>query len=551
MNFFVIIPSIIFTIFATATLTYVSIATMVGPWIAPVIVLMSTILFKFRRIQQSKAETNKDLALIQTVGSVGGIVGIGIGFTLPTLYFLDPVLFNSWIQAPLYFYFIVVALCLSAGGFGIWLARCFAQKFIAQDQLEFPVSQLIYNTITSQSQEKQSQGMFLGFGASWIVCFLRDGLLRIKGLLPHTFYLFRGFLGKELAIAVSPMYWAIGFILGLKIVFPLLVGMFSRYLVLYPLNHHDALLPFRLFPVLSDGDFIMAFCSGLVICELILGLLKYPGIIWSKIKKFSGYNFLAGFNNLKDKTKKSGNGLFKLLLNVEPLTIIALSILFLSYFGFNILGIILMLILIVVFTYQISFLAGKLGLVPFGRFATFTMIPMMLLFRIDYVQITMLCVFFNICAALATDLLFDYKVGQLCGIDFKKIYKYQWLGLVVTSLSIGLILWLLFTNFQIGSAELFAQRSKSRALLIQSVGFDWIVLILGFLYGVLLKKFKVNPTMVFGGILMPNSLTIGLMIGAVISWFTKKSKEKQPFWSGVFAGESMWILISMLLRMFA
>jgi len=76
-------------------------------------------------------------------------------------------------------------------------------------------------------------------------------------------------------------------------------------------------------------------------------------------------------------------------------------------------------------------------------------------------------------------------------------------------------------------------------------------LILGFLYGVLLKKFKVNPTMVFGGILMPNSLTIGLMVGAVISWFTKKSKEKQPFWSGVFAGESMWILISMLLRMFA
>ena len=54
------------------------------------------------------------------------------------------------------------------------------------------------------------------------------------------------------------------------------------------------------------------------------------------------------------------------------------------------------------------------------------MIPMLLIFKLDAIQITFLCVFFNICAACTTDLLFDYKVGELCNIDFKKIKPYEY-----------------------------------------------------------------------------------------------------------------------------
>ena len=134
-----------------------------------------------------------------------------------------------------------------------------------------------------------------------------------------------------------------------------------------------------------------------------------------------------------------------------------------------------MVALTIIATYQISYLGGKIGLVQFGRFATFVMIPTMFIFRLDAVQITLLCVFVSVCAATATDLLFDYKVGELCEVEFSRIYRYQWLGLLVTALGLGLFLWLLFSNLQLGTAELFAQRGKSRALLIQSINFDWIV----------------------------------------------------------------------------
>ncbi len=550
LNLFVIIPSIVFTIFATAVLSYVSMATMIGPWIAPAIVLLTSLVFKLRRIPKNRSETNKEMALIQTVGSVGGILGVGVGFSLPTLYFLDPDAFNALIQFPVYFCTLIAVVCFAAGGFGIWLARCFADKFVEEERLEFPVSQMIYKMISSQSQEKQANSMMFGLGASGLICFLRDGVFRIQGILHKVYYIFPRFFGKEMVFAITPMLWAIGFIVGGGIVFPLLVGMFSKYFILYPLNNHANYLPFYLFSPFKYYDFVTAFCSGLVLSELIMGLLKYPKIILKKIKSFSGYDFFEKTKDLNGVYRNKLKTNSKFLINLEPVLTILGCIIILSYFKFSFFAQAFLLIAIVLFTYQISYLGGKIGLITFGRFATFIMIPMMLLFKLDFMQITFLCVFFNVCAGVASDLLFDYKVAQLCDLSFKKVHRYQWFGLVITSLCIGFFLWLLFTTFQVGSADLFAQRGKSRALLIQSLNFDFTVLFLGFLFGYILKKLKISPTMVFGGILMPNSLTIGLVVGALISWYTKKSEKYFPLWSGVFAGESIWILVSILLRLF-
>ncbi len=542
MTLIVLVLGIISTILAAASLSYISMATMVGPWIAPAIVLASSIVLKLRKRKDSESNKIKNLAIIQTIGSVGGIVGVGIGFSLPTLYFLDKQLFDNLINNPISFFVFIFFLCIAAGGFGIWLAHLFADKLLVKEKLSFPVSKLIYEIITSQSHGKQAKQLFWGFSSSWIICFFRDGFLRFKGFLPKNFYLFPSLFGKEFAIATMPMLLAIGYISGMSIVLPLFVGLLSKYLILLPLNNHSLYLPFKFFDVFNFEDFVTAFASGLVVSEFLLGLTGLPKLIWSKIK-----NFNLDFNLIKNKNLKNN---FKYFLDIELIITLFLSFAFLTYFKFSFFSQILLLIFVVLATYQLVYIGGKIGLVTFGRFATFVMLPMMLIFKLDYLQITLLVVFFNVCAAVASDLLFDYKVGQLSGIEFKKIKKYQWIGLFFTAISIGLFLWLLFSTFQIGSPELFAQRGKSRALLIQSLNFDIKILLLGFIYGLILKRFKISPTMVFGGILMPNNLVIGLLIGAVFSYFTKNKESKYSLWSGVFAGESIWILISILLRFF-
>ncbi len=555
MNLFVILPSIAFALFSSAILSYISMSTMVGPWIAPVLVLMGGIILRFRRIPKEKGIVNQEIALMQTAGSVGGLVAIGIGFTLPTLFFLDPKYFNDWLRNPLSFCGFIGISCLIAGGLGLWLARVWADKLINKEKLAFPVGDLIYETISSQSQSKQTKSMFAGFVSTLGICFLRDGFLKLKGIVPQVIYLFQGFVGKEIAIAIWPTVWAVGFIVGIKIVTPLFIGMLSRYIIVFPLNS------LSFFSTIDKDTFLMAFCSGLVVSEFVLGNLKYPVVWFKAIKNNLNKSFVSKIKNncskylgfLKIDKLFSKKGSFSLKEFVskykEPIVLFSSSSIFLYVLGFMPLAQILFLSLTLLFTYQISLLGGKIGLVPFGRFATFIMIPMMILFKLDYFQITFVCVFYNICAASATDLLFDYKVGSLCKIDFKRIYKYQWLGLIVTSLSIGFFFWLLFSNLQLGTVELFAQRAKSRALLVQSLNFDFYVVGLGFIYGWVLRKLRFNPTMVFGGLLMPNTITIGLAVGAVISYFSKKTQEQTSFWSGVFASEALWILLTIVLKM--
>ena len=569
MNLMISVVGIIFALFSSMILAYVSIVTMIGPWIAPTLVLVASILLKFRFKRKPHDIENKEIALIQTVGSVGALVAVALGFTLPTLYFLDEKLFNSWLAAPVYFCGLVTAAVLSSGILGMYLAKMFGEKLIYRDKLKFPVSLLIHKMITSQSQGKQVRNMFTGFFSSAAFCFVRDGIFHVKGLLPKTLYLFPSMFGRELALSMfnGPTLLAVGFTTGAVIATPLIVGMLSKYLVLYPINNHSLYLPFNFFAVQNSRSFTIAFCSGLVLAEAALGVTRYPKIIWNtvkgyinveKIKKTIREIMLRNMSSgiVEVPSEKPNNDIVSkhnIRKALEAVLVLSASFAFLTYLKFSILSQIFILSLTIIATYQISIMGGTIGLIPFGRFATFVMIPTMLLFKLDYVQITFLCVFVNVSSAVASDLLFDYKVGELCGIKFKRIRQYQWLGLIITALSMGGILWLLFTSFQIGTPELFAQRGKTRALLVLSIfnatAFNYKVLIAGALYGYGLKRLKVSPALVLGGILMPNNISIGLILGGLGSKLFKNPESHFPLWSGVFAGESTWVLSIMLLKL--
>ena len=52
--------------------------------------------------------------------------------------------------------------------------------------------------------------------------------------------------------------------------------------------------------------------------------------------------------------------------------------------------------------------------------------------------------------------------------------------------------------------------------------------------------------MVLGGLLMPLNITIGLVIGGLATLFVKDKEEYFPFWSGVFAANSLWMIFQAL-----
>ena len=568
MNISVVFLGIGFSLFSTMTLAYIMTSTGMGPWIAPTLVLMTAAMYRLFGFSGGEAKKNEAITIISMIGSVGGAVAMGVAWTFPVLYFLDASLFNSWLANPWYFAGVLTLFSLVAGAFGSWIGGLFVDKLLVQEALPFPVSNMVHKTITSQGERKQEAALLKGMGTAAIICFLRDGLKFGSSLnltqyidkfglhLAREYHLFPSLFGKEFALMINPTAWAIGFTAGFGIALPLLVGLISKYLILYPLYHHASYLNFSLFGMMEEEIFTSSFCCGLAVTELLLGLSGFPAMIYSKVKSLLFGKQKSSFGKMVQDLLVTINGqsgnkkqsFLKLFGSAEPWVVILSSFAIMSYFKFPFLLQLFTLGATVVMTYQICWMGGKLGIASAGRFITFVMLPALLLFKMDHVQLTLMCTFVSICLMTAVNLLFAYKLGDLSSMKVQKVKQYNWLGLLIASLAIGICFWLLCTHFQLGSADLFAQRSKSRALLVQTFGFNGIVLLCGGLYGFLLKPFGISPTMLLGGLLMPNSLSIALILGACCTFLTSKPKEQFPFWSGIFTSETLWILLKIVAR---
>ncbi len=82
-NLRLVIIAIILSVFSTAVMAYISMATPIGPWIGPTLALLAAILFKLFGLQKNLI---KEQSLAVSAGSIGGILATAFGFTYPTLY---------------------------------------------------------------------------------------------------------------------------------------------------------------------------------------------------------------------------------------------------------------------------------------------------------------------------------------------------------------------------------------------------------------------------------------------------------------------------------
>jgi len=363
---------------------------------------------------------------------------------------------------------------------------------------------------------------------------MQDGIYKIKSIIPKavsiTHNLKFGILHiPALTLDLFPVYWAIGYISGHIIAIPLIAGAISKIFIIDPLNK-------LFFFNINSTAFLLAFCGGIVLCGAITGIVALPKLLY---QYFSRLIYLT-------KIKFKSHTLGFIAKDIDTLLLfLALSInfIFMTYFKFSLLSQIYLTFFTFVCTYQIIDIAGKIGLAQLGRFATFVMVPAIFIFNLNFIQITFIATFVEICAGVSTDLLFGRKVAQLASIPSNTIKKYQLLGIFISSITVGIVFWFLINHFSLGSTELFAQRAQARALLINAISFNHYVLLLGFIFGYALKKLKINPMLVLGGILMPINISLGLITGSFCTKFIKDKEKGECFWSGVFASHSIWMIV--------
>lgn len=529
MQLIAIIISILLSVFSTIVMSYIALATPIGPWIAPTLVFI-VLLFSqiFSRI------TTSSMAYVVSAGSIGGIMATACAFSFPTIYFLDPALFGVWMESPLFFSSMLGIFSFLAGLFGLFIADISEKTFIVEQNLSFPVGQLTYKMITAQEQVHKAYELMTGFCSSAFFSFLQGGILLTHSiipkaitLLPTTQFLVFSITRIVINLDIAPMIWAIGFVTGHVIALPLAIGACVHIFVAQPIHT-------IFFSHISSMEFTLAFCSGIVLFITAMSIIGMPQQIINGIKK--------GVKKLENKTNIQHYFVDVPTIVCGAIMIIALA-LFLFYFEFPWYVQLYLIVCSAITTYQIVAIAGRIGLALLGRFATFVMVPAMLMFNLNYVQLIFIATFVEMSGGVAADILFGRKLAQLADISHTKMRQYQVLGLIISSMSIGIIFWLLINHFGLGSPELFAYRAQSRQLLIQAQQFDYMVLILGGLFGMLLQSLKLNPMLVLGGLLMPLDMTFGLALGGFLAYLAPDKEKYYPFWSGVFAGNSICMLL--------
>jgi len=535
----------IFAAVSSAMLAYISMATGVGPWIAPTLVILFQAIF----VLSKKKLDPKTIVLTQTAGSVGAIVATGIGFTLPTLFFLNKPEFYNLLSDWKDFTLKLSLLTISAGFLGISLAGIFSEKLIKRDRWNFPVSALIYETIISSSTGKSSVKKLLsGIFTSSVISFLNGTRFLSGKLLDFGKQTIPSLFGSMKSLPIDPTMLAIGFLIGTKTALSLLFGLFINKTVL------SSFFSLPIFDNVETRQLINAFCAGLISSELVVLFVRKVGKILSKKSnssegKISAYSTSAKkiFESVKKEWHKKILDPYLLYELISGTIIVGFV---LRLFKFTILQELFLILATIVATYEINKIGAQLGLIQFGRFATFIMLPMIFIFKLSPTQITILCVFFNIVAATASDLVFDYKVADLAQTNWRKIKKSQIVGLIATAIATPFIFFVLFSSFEIGSPELFARRGLARAFLVLAPSFNYTAVVSGILFGLAIKKLKMSPSLVFGGILMPTKITLELVIGSLFSLIHENQKEAVPFWSGMFTGGSISMLLPIIKKFF-
>lgn len=180
------------------------------------------------------------------------------------------------------------------------------------------------------------------------------------------------------------------------------------------------------FSTIANSDFVLAFCSGMVLIGAVQSFIDFPSLL---------KNFRKGVNS--QHKKNILDALVVYVSKIEVWCVLAFLITFFWLNKFSFLEQVFVTSATLICVYQIVIIAGKIGLAQLGRFATFVMVPALFLFGIDFVKLTLIAAFVEISGGVAVDVLFGRKMAHMANIDRSQIRFYQYVGLLISALSIG------------------------------------------------------------------------------------------------------------------
>lgn len=514
--------------------------------------------------------------MVQTIGSAGESVAAGAIFTLPALFMWAK---EGMGNAPGLVEIGLIALC--GGVLGVLMMIPLRSALIVKEHgvLAYPEGQACTEVlIAGEEGGAKASTVFSGLGIAAVYKFIADGL---KIFPSEITYDISAYKGSGVGIDVLPALAGVGYICGAKVSSYLFAGGILGWLVIMPLM------------VLFGGDAIMFPVTDMTINELVAA--NGVSALWSNYLRYIGAGAVAcgGVLSLikslplivrtfKDAMGDYGKGRTVSTLRTEqdiPMKVVLLGVLLVAIVLWLVPAIPLNLftaLIVIVFGFFFATVSSRMvGLIgssnnPVSGMAIATLlISTMLLKATGTVGIEgmtaaiviggIICVI----AAIAGDTSQDLKTGFLVGATPKKQQIGELIGVAVSSVAIGAILYLLSMAWGgYGSNDLPAPQAMLMKMIVEGVmggNLPWNMVFAGVFITIVVEVLGI-PVLPFAiGLYLPIYLSVPMMLGGALRWFLEKRKyasEKDKndtvqsgvlYSSGLIAGEGIvGILLAVL-----
>ena len=514
--------------------------------------------------------------MVQTIGSAGESLAAGAIFTMPALFLWAE---EGLTSKPGIVEITLIALC--GGILGVLFMVPLRNALIVKEHatLLYPEGTACADVLLAGEEGgANASTVFSGMGLAAIFKFVVDGLKLLPADVSAAFKSFKGEIGME----VYPALLGVGYIVGPKIASYMFTGSLIGWMVIIPL-----------ICLFGPDTWMYPAAEGTTIAQLYAN--GGASAIWSTYVKYIGAGAIATggiislikslplivttFRDSMKSMKGSKNTSTERTAQDLPMQFILLGVIAMVFIIWIVPAIpvtLLGAVIIVVFGFFFATVSSRMvGLVgssnnPVSGMAIATLLIATFAIKssgktgIDGMTAaiavgSVICII----AAIAGDTSQDLKTGYLLGATPKKQQMGEMLGVVVSGLAIGGVLYLLDAAWGYGTAEIPAPQAQLMKMIVEGImggNLPWGLVFVGVFLAICLEILRI-PVMPFAiGLYLPIYLNATIMIGGIVRGLLdsrkgvdEKTKTAQCtdgtlYCAGMIAGEG---LVGILLAIFA
>ena len=514
--------------------------------------------------------------MVQTIGSAGESLAAGAIFTMPALFLWAE---EGLTSKPGIVEITLIALC--GGILGVLFMVPLRNALIVKEHatLLYPEGTACADVLLAGEEGgANASTVFSGMGLAAVFKFVVDGLKLLPADVSAAFKSFKGEIGME----VYPALLGVGYIVGPKIASYMFVGSLMGWMVIIPM-----------ICLFGPDTWMYPAAEGTTIAQLYAN--GGASAIWSTYVKYIGAGAIATggiislikslplivttFRDSMKSMKGSKNTSTERTAQDLPMQFILLGVIAMVFIIWIVPAIPVTLLgafIIVIFGFFFATVSSRMvGLVgssnnPVSGMAIATLLIATFAIKssgktgIDGMTAaiavgSVICII----AAIAGDTSQDLKTGYLLGATPKKQQMGEMLGVVVSGLAIGGVLYLLNAAWGYGTAEIPAPQAQLMKMIVEGImggNLPWGLVFVGVFLAICLEILRI-PVMPFAiGLYLPIYLNATIMIGGIVRGLldsrkgvdektkTAQSTDGTLYCAGMIAGEG---LVGILLAIFA